>query len=140
MILFLHKVLVFLIPILPFLILCSISIFIDTITGVFFAIRKKIFSSKLFINFLIKLIAYNIGLGFVYFLDIYVLHAILSLIILSPAELISTKIATICVIFIELSSANRNIFLLTKFDLFGKIKEFFSKTIKLKEDITKLKE
>ena len=51
------------------------------------------------------------------------LHAILSLIILSPAELISTKIATICVIFIELSSANRNIFLLTKFDLFGKIKD-----------------
>ena len=127
-------------PIYGLLIAVAAAITLDTVTGIFKAIKiygfKSIRSRKLSIV-VSKMLLYEICVLFLFLIDKYLLN---EFVIKSfGIEFMFTKICAIILIFIELVSIKENIEEAFKIEIWPMIKKLLSRAKELKSDIDEIK-
>jgi hypothetical protein len=131
-------IMAFILPIKFLLVVTGLAIFLDTITGIYKAIKiKDSITSRKLSNILSKFLLYESAILFAYILDKYLLGEFTIFIVNIP--LLITKIVTVTLVFIEVFSINENIRIITGISFFQKFKDFVTRAKNIKEDIVELK-
>lgn len=127
----------FLLPIQPLLLLVGMMIVMDTILGIWKAIKiKEKISSRKLSNVISKMILYQGTIITFYLIECYVLGEFVNLFIQIPHFL--TKIMAVILVGVELTSAHENFEIITKINLWKTFKTLVKRGTEAKNDLVEL--
>jgi len=130
-------IIAFFAPIGPLLIIVGLSIIADTIFGLIKAYkRKQAITSRRMSSLISKLFLYQFCVIGIYVIDKYLLSSILS--IFTSHQLLATKLVSLTLIFIELTSINENIQAGFKINLWQSLKNMVARAKELKDDVEEI--
>lgn len=133
-------VLLFFMPIKGLVLAVGMSIFLDTFTGIYKSIKlsgwKSIRSRKLS-NIISKMLLYESAIICLYVIDYYLLNELL--ISLFNIKFMSTKLACVGIILVELTSIKENIEEALKIDIWKTMKNFIKRAKEVKDGCDEIK-
>jgi len=133
-----NAILLFFAPIQGLLIAVGVSILLDTIFGIFRAVRVsgwEFITSRRLSQIVSKMLLYQSCILLLYIIDIYVLSEFFNKLI--SIDLFATKICAILLIFIEGVSIKENFEKATGLDIWALLKKAIGRANELKEAIKK---
>lgn len=127
-----------LLPIYDIILLVGFAVFLDTLTGVWSAIktRQKI-TSRALSSIVSKTLLYEATLILFYLMDVTILNDIVMSIF--SVELLTTKVLALTLLSVEIISINENYKKVMNVDLWSALKNLFSRAREIKSDIKDVK-
>ena len=128
----------FLLPIYDIILLVGFAVFLDTITGVWSAIKtnQKI-TSRALSSIISKTLLYEATLILFYLMDVAILNDIVMSIF--SVELLTTKVLALTLLSVEIISINENYKKVMNVDLWSALKNLFTRAKEIKSDIKDVK-
>jgi hypothetical protein len=125
-------------PIYDIILLVGFAVFLDTITGVWSAIktRQKI-TSRALSSIISKTLLYEATLILFYLMDVAILNDIVMSIF--SVELLTTKVLALTLLSVEIISINENYKKVMNVDLWSSLKNLFTRAKEIKSDIKDVK-
>ena len=131
-------ILSFLLPIYDIILLVGLAVFLDTITGVWSAIKtKQQITSRALSSIISKTLLYEATLILFYLMDVAILNDIVSSIF--SVELLTTKVLALTLLSVEIVSINENYKKVMNVDLWSALKNLFSRAREIKSDVKSVK-
>jgi len=128
----------FLLPIYDIILLVGFAVFLDTITGVWSAIKtKQKITSRALSSIISKTLLYEATLILFYLMDVTILNDIVKSIF--SVELLTTKVLALTLLSVEIISINENYKKVMNVDLWSALKNLFSRAREIKSDIKDVK-
>lgn len=136
----LKGVVLFFMPIKGLVLAVGISIFLDTFTGIYKSIKlsgwKSIRSRKLS-NIISKMLLYEAAILCLYAIDYYLINELM--LEIASVQYLSTKIAAVALILVELTSIKENIEEALKIDIWKTMKNFIKRAKEVKDGHDEIK-
>jgi hypothetical protein len=130
---FLISSVAFFIPVVPAIILVTTFVIVDTITGIWAAVKSgEEITSRKMSHVISKLIIYQLAMLLAYGLDVVLLGGGG---IFVDVNYIMTKIIAAAIIFIEVKSIDENAVKITGRSMIASLKEVFTRAVKAKNDL-----
>ena len=137
---FLTGIILFFTPIQGLILAVGVSIFLDTFTGIFKSVKlngwKSIRSRKLS-NIISKMLLYEASILCLYVIDYFLLNELLLEIV--NVNFLATKITTVALILVELTSIKENIEEALKIDIWKTLKRFIRRAKEVTNDYNEIK-
>lgn len=137
---FLTGIILFFTPIQGLILAVGVSIFLDTFTGIFKSVKlngwKSIRSRKLS-NIISKMLLYEASILCLYVIDYFLLNELLLEIV--NVNFLATKITTVALILVELTSIKENIEEALKIDIWKTLKNFIRRAKEVTNDYNEIK-
>ena len=128
----------FLLPIYDIILLVGFAVFLDTITGVWSAIKtKQKITSRALSSIISKTLLYEATLILFYLMDVAILNDIVKSIF--SVELLTTKVLALTLLSVEIISINENYKKVMNVDLWSSLKNLFTRAKEIKSDIKDVK-
>lgn len=132
--------LLFFVPIKGLVLAVGVAIFLDTFTGIFKSVKlngwKSIRSRKLS-NIISKMLLYEASILCLYVIDYFLLNELLLEIV--NINFLATKIASVALILVELTSIKENIEEALKIDIWKTLKNFIRRAKEVTDDYNEIK-
>ncbi|QDP57246.1 MAG: hypothetical protein Unbinned221contig1000_34 [Prokaryotic dsDNA virus sp.] len=127
-----------LLPIYDIILLVGFAVFLDTITGVWSAIKtKQKITSRALSSIVSKTLLYEATLILFYLMDVTILNSIVKSIF--SVDLLTTKILALTLLSVEIVSINENYKKVMKIDLWSALKNLFSRAKEITSDVKNIK-
>jgi len=128
----------FLLPIYDIILLVGFAVFLDTITGVWSAIKtKKQITSRALSSIISKTLLYEATLILFYLMDVAILNDIVKSIF--SVDLLTTKVLALTLLSVEIISINENYKKVMNVDLWSSLKNLFTRAKEIKSNIKDVK-
>ena len=128
----------FLLPIYDIILLVGFAVFLDTITGVWKAIKtKQKVTSRALSSIISKTLLYEATLILFYLMDVAILNDIINSIF--SVELLTTKVLALTLLSVEIISINENYKKVMNVDLWSSLKNLFTRAKEIKSDVKDVK-
>jgi hypothetical protein len=127
-----------LLPIYDIILLVGFAVFLDTITGVWSAIKtKKQITSRALSSIISKTLLYEATLILFYLMDVAILNDIVKSIF--SVDLLTTKVLALTLLSVEIISINENYKKVMNVDLWSSLKNLFTRAKEIKSNIKDVK-
>ena len=128
----------FLLPIYDIILLVGFAVFLDTITGVWKAIKtKQKVTSRALSSIISKTLLYEATLILFYLMDVAILNDIVKSIF--SVDLLTTKVLALTLLSVEIISINENYKKVMNVDLWSSLKNLFTRAKEIKSNIKDVK-
>lgn len=136
----LKGVLLFFMPVKGLVLAVGVAIFLDTFTGIYKSVKlngwKSIRSRKLS-NIISKMLLYEASILCLFAIDTWLLNELFLQLI--SVNFLATKVATVGIILVELTSIKENIEEALKIDIWKTLKNFINRAKEVKNDYDEFK-
>lgn len=136
----LKGVLLFFMPVKGLVLAVGVAIFLDTFTGIYKSVKlngwKSIRSRKLS-NIISKMLLYEASILCLFAIDTWLLNELFLQLV--SVNFLATKIATVGIILVELTSIKENIEEALKIDIWKTLKNFINRAKEVKNDYDEFK-